>query len=343
MKRKVRVGFTLVELLVVIAIIGTLVGLLLPAIQRARESSRRSTCLNNMRQLGLAAVQYEGRMGSYPGLFDQLPDQRRESYSAERWTTWAVILLPDLDRSAIFDAYATGHTPLPEMYLETMLCPSDSAKSRSGSVNSYVANGGLAGPAITQKPANGPFLNRIYDRHARVVEGHWRDGTDRTLAFSEQIEAGPYDRIGWSGLTESPNNPDDDPLDHDMVDEDQQKDGIWNPVFVWWTQPPQCALINGPHCLCQGSDPMPGCGVVAGTGRYLGKLCSKICTETERMPNARPSSEHGGGVNVVFGSGRATFLRETIDYKVFRALMTVNERRSDSPLPDLVMDDSVLQ
>ena len=66
MKRHIPRAFTLVELLVVIAIIGTLVALLLPAVQRARESSRRSSCSNNLRNITLSTVQYEDRFRSLP-------------------------------------------------------------------------------------------------------------------------------------------------------------------------------------------------------------------------------------------------------------------------------------
>src|SRR5580704_9699987 len=59
-------GFTLIELLVVIAIIAVLIALLLPAVQAAREAARRAQCVNNLKQLGLAAANYESTYGSYP-------------------------------------------------------------------------------------------------------------------------------------------------------------------------------------------------------------------------------------------------------------------------------------
>ena len=79
------------------------------------------------------------------------------------------------------------------------------------------------------------------------------------------------------------------------------------------------------------------------TGRYPPSPCTFECNTTDRSPNAKPSSEHSGGVNVAFASGRARFIRETIDYDVYRAMMTLNEMRSDSPRPNVVFDDASLE
>jgi prepilin-type N-terminal cleavage/methylation domain-containing protein len=329
-------AFTLVELLVVIAIISTLVALLLPAVQHAREASRRNSCLNNIRQLALASLAYDGRMRRYVPLLDQFPSQHMESPSGERFTTWAVILLPDLEREALFEKYAQGTAPLPSFYVETYLCPSDGTKSRTGDVMSYVANAGWGTSAVHQRPANGPFLNRAYDPKMFVAEGHWKDGKDFTLAFSERLDVEGYDIMGWNGFKSPGEN--GDQIDRDVVEKDNA-DRAWGPVFVWHRNPQPCSLINPPsNCTCKNPD--PSCKPEPGTGRYMGKNCTLQCNIEERSPNATPSSNHGGGVNVAFASARALFLHQNIDYKVYRAMMTLFDKQSDSPVRDIVLDDA---
>ncbi len=89
-------AFTLVELLVVIAIIGILVALLLPAVQKAREAARRTECLNNLKQIGLAVIMHEDARRSYPN--------GRES-SLQDSVSWAFRLLPYMEEQAMFDAH----------------------------------------------------------------------------------------------------------------------------------------------------------------------------------------------------------------------------------------------
>lgn len=332
-------AFTLVELLVVIAIIGTLVALLLPAVQRARESSRRSSCLNNVKQLALAATQYEVRMRHYVGLFDALPQQKQLSQSGAQYTTWAVLLLPDMEHQAYFDEYGKGADPMPSLYVESYVCPSDSVLSRSGSSTSYIGNAGWATSASNQSPMNGALVNRAWDSKMAVVEGHWKDGKDHTLAFSERVPTAAikngYDILGWNAFK--------DPItiDREFVVK-TQKDRTWGPAFMWYTNPDECSYINGRECFCGNPDYDTPCKP-EGTGVYLAEKCKYECNTTDRPINARPASDHGGGVNVAFGSGRGVFLHETIDYKVFRALMTLNEKGSSSPDRDFVLDDTSLQ
>jgi prepilin-type N-terminal cleavage/methylation domain-containing protein len=91
-----RTAFTLVELLVVIAIIGTLVAFLLPAIQAARESSRRSQCQNNLKQIGVALQNHHDTRKHFPmgrNAFDQ------------KSVSWAFFLLPYMEETAVFNSY----------------------------------------------------------------------------------------------------------------------------------------------------------------------------------------------------------------------------------------------
>jgi prepilin-type N-terminal cleavage/methylation domain-containing protein len=95
-------AFTLVELLVVIAIIGVLVALLLPAVQAAREAARRSTCANNMKQIGLAIAQYQLAKTVYP------PSNTDDVFGfganpSERNHSWASVIMPYVEQSALKD------------------------------------------------------------------------------------------------------------------------------------------------------------------------------------------------------------------------------------------------
>jgi prepilin-type N-terminal cleavage/methylation domain-containing protein len=110
-------GFTLVELLVVIAIIGVLVGLLLPAVQAAREAARRSTCQNNMRQIGLAVLNHESSLQVFPttgvkpdgpkyGYWDPL-NANRDNYGVNT-LTWYWAILPYIEETATASLRGVG-------------------------------------------------------------------------------------------------------------------------------------------------------------------------------------------------------------------------------------------
>ena len=105
-------GFTLVELLVVIAIIGILVALLLPAVQQAREAARKLQCQNNMKQLGLAILNYESANNALPagGWVDPCEGAtclRHGSYNPNsgKMLSWAVAVLPFIEENAVFDQF----------------------------------------------------------------------------------------------------------------------------------------------------------------------------------------------------------------------------------------------
>jgi Protein of unknown function (DUF1559) len=243
-----------------------------------------------------------------------------------------VLLLPDLEREPVWRAYAKGERPIPKIYIEPFLCPSDAIRPRAGSVLTYVANGGMAGGAMGQRPSNGPFLNRLYDNKAAVMEGHWHDGREYTLIYTENRDSLEYDVIGWNGLKANPNDPNEDHLERGIVDGGM--DRAWSPVFLWHpTKNIRSSYINGDTAECEEVPPTPQ--RILGTGRFNpGGTCPPIW-----MTNARPSSDHAGGVNVAFASGRCLFLRENIDYDVLRALMTLFDKESDSPLPDIIVED----
>ncbi len=239
MKFSTRRGFTLVELLVVIAIIGTLVALLLPAVQAAREAARRSQCSNNLKQFGLAFQNHLSDEESYPSGLTQ-------DYGPYRGVSFFVSLLPHMEQQAIYDLWdfanlaensLTPQSPAAAV-IGAFYCPSDGAEERVIEFKSIPGNSGLAyvgfysntsyagnhgtrnyyptaakadGILFTTGPASAPDRDQEPVKLSQVV-----DGTSNTILMGERYNFDPiFDTIranyrsgllirqwslwGWSG------------------------------------------------------------------------------------------------------------------------------------------------
>lgn len=160
-----RSAFTLVELLVVIAIIGILVALLLPAVQSARESARRSSCLNNMRQIGLSLANYESTNGvmpeghvsvdSYIDPRTGSPNNASEAFSAYSWVTRILPFIEEASLHSKIDFKVPFYLqiengvefPYHHIFFKTLECPSDVdvelISDFYGARGNYAANAGI--------------------------------------------------------------------------------------------------------------------------------------------------------------------------------------------------------
>ena len=194
------VGFTLVELLVVIAIIGVLIALLLPAIQSARESSRRAQCLNNLKQLGVALANHESELKQLPaGMISKTyPEDLNHPKNFYRWSALAQ-LLPYIEQKSLSDLldlsvplYMPGPGyPFAEQnklgiaqVIPSFLCPSDESapvKEGMGPTNYAVCSGSGAGGG-TPFDADGIFYANSATKFSDIV-----DGASHTIAMSESM------------------------------------------------------------------------------------------------------------------------------------------------------------
>ena len=181
-----RRGVTLIELLVVMAILGLLVGLLLPAVQAARESARRTACFNNLRQMGIGLHNYHRDLGTFPpgGI-----EPRMGRSSKGRQLAWSAMLLMYLEQNPLHAKIDFGKAfDAPEnaaaaaTVLSVYLCPSTARSAPLVQGRGACDYGGIYGQSLIGKnsPPNGTML---YNRAISVAD--ILDGTSTTLIVSE--------------------------------------------------------------------------------------------------------------------------------------------------------------
>jgi prepilin-type N-terminal cleavage/methylation domain-containing protein/prepilin-type processing-associated H-X9-DG protein len=190
-------GLTLVELLVVIAVIGVLIALLLPAVQAAREAARRTGCLNNLRQMGIAMHHHHNVHGAFPpgGVEHRWminPQTGRRYGAAGRQLAWSVFLLPYLEQEPLFGRLdvekpfdAPENAESAATILSVYICPSTPGGDRLVSGRGPCQYGGIYGERITG-PNDPPKGVMLYDRAISIAQ--ITDGTANTLAISEDSE-----------------------------------------------------------------------------------------------------------------------------------------------------------
>jgi prepilin-type N-terminal cleavage/methylation domain-containing protein/prepilin-type processing-associated H-X9-DG protein len=192
-------GFTLVELLVVIAIIGILIAVLLPAVQAAREASRRMACSNNLRQIGLAVHNHIDSKGTIPEGTDSTPyNPTNPTNSGKRYSGF-VFLLPYMEQQALYDLIQNTITsteawsnPHRGTVIKGFLCPSDGYAEQPGTDNCARGNYALsAGDYAIVSRNNSIETTGFYSRGAFQPQRPLplealSDGTSNTVLASER-------------------------------------------------------------------------------------------------------------------------------------------------------------
>ena len=229
---KQRAGFTLIELLVVIAIIAVLVSLLLPAVQQARESARRSSCVNNLRQLGLAALNFESTKGGMP--FNAITKNNSQPpyipWDAQGIGTLGrssamVPMLPYMDQQNISNAYTfqvdcfdPANSAVIQQGFPLMRCPSSpdspSVVTYGANAGSYISGGNnsFAPPASPGNKKN-VLGGAVYPATSMTPTGYpgdyaaigqvktVKDATGAEIGFANPLVTVPWAGFGSKGST----------------------------------------------------------------------------------------------------------------------------------------------
>jgi prepilin-type N-terminal cleavage/methylation domain-containing protein len=354
---KKREGFTLIELLVVISIIATLVALITPAVQSAREAARRTQCINNMKNIALAVKNFASQNdGEFPTFY--------RTYTGSGATFnygWPVSLLSFLDNAALYDKItSTGGLPnsagvmgtppadfTPGLYLQVFVCPDDLDKDSLGGGLSYAANigyvPGVSGSSLWGSTGGGddPTVDGIGSNytplHARI---DWDgNGSATTANINQSRDTGVF-----MGITSDPDSDATNGNDISMrpITEDgvSRNDGLAQTLMLaenlqatnWASYRPGDVGFGYPidtfgattAVLAPGATPY-SLAVASGWSPVVtSALDPRINKNLQASVGTkwRPSSNHPGMAVVAFCDGRARALNDNIDSGVYFRLIS---------------------
>lgn len=357
-----RRGFTLVELLVVIAIIGVLVALLLPAVQAAREAARRSSCANNLKQIGLAMHNYHDIYSRFPfagvahpfDFFAPTATANLRTTVANPpgiWgTTWAISILPQLEQQPRFEQWDSRLGPgsnanqrvVTGTPLKVMKCPSDLDAQAANNPDSNPGtfdkgNYGLncGGGWANENGGNGagPHESPVWAVNAANGNppGYGRISINRGIAHWR--DGGVSPNIPTStGLQELLDGTSNTFLVGEMLKFRANDDcrGCWGKMYgsivsAYTRASPD---LDGPNGIATPN--------VRAVGNYRDAPvhCSETATIGDLQLECQGSagdgrggnvmrSRHPGGVQATYGDARVAFVSNTIDKLVYRAMFTI--------------------
>ncbi len=351
-------GFTLVELLVVIAIIGVLVALLLPAVQSAREASRRTACTNNIRQLGLAAHNFADTMGKFPvgvQIANAPPNGDQNMLSAYRTPgfgpNWAVLMLPYFEQGSLFEQNSAGINNylnsngndqswrrVASVPLKSFRCPSDPGHLNPFTLNTGPLNanwargnyGGNAGPGWLNWTIGG----KSHDGGARDAAGNVKGlaagvfGANYGSRVAELVsQDGSSNTILFNELRVGLNSVD--------------RRGTWAMGLAGSSLTAASSIGDClvPNDNQEKSDDIEDCTALrqaAGVGNDgLGakRMGCSFDNAPRNWPNwqAQSRSLHPGGVQVCFGDGSTRMVTNNIAQSIWYLL---NSREDGKAVPD---------
>lgn len=311
-------GFTLVELLVVIAIIGILVSLLLPAVQAAREAARRSSCSNNLKQIGLALHNYHDSLRGFPpsAVFpNPLPAGGFNSWSPQ------ARLLPYMEQANLqnlidWNSDYKSQPIVTRTRIENYICPSEvnDRERPDGSITHYPLNYGInVGIWFVYDPNSRTGGNGLVYPNSKTKMASITDGTSNTIAFAEVKAYTPYFRDGGTTSTAIPSSA-----------TAVQKDGNFK------TNSGHTEWVDGRSHQTGFTGTFPPNTVVAHTTggvAYDVDFTSSREGKTIDQPTyavVTSRSYHPGGSQTVFADGSTHFIANSVSLATWRALVTRN-------------------